>query len=175
MSLQDKAACVTSKCMLRIACCKRPVENYRMKSRVIPKQNSGKSHFPVDQLSVQKIKRGLLYAAMRSDEPRDIAFRRIILSIPPGKVSTYGRVASAAGYPRFHRAVARLLRTDPPDQLPWHRVLGAGGEIKLRGAAAHEQRARLKLEGVRFRGERVDMERFEHALKPWEVYEDLPI
>jgi|HubBroStandDraft_6_1064221.scaffolds.fasta_scaffold92474_4 hypothetical protein len=29
---------------------------------------------------------------MRADEPRDIAFRRIILSIPPGKVSTYGRV-----------------------------------------------------------------------------------
>ena len=42
------------------------------------------------------------------------AFRRIILSIPAGKVSTYGRVAAAAGYPLYHRAVARLLRTDPP-------------------------------------------------------------
>jgi methylated-DNA-protein-cysteine methyltransferase related protein len=114
----------------------------------------------------------MLRAAMRSDEPRDIAFRRIILSIPPGKVSTYGRVAAAAGYPRFHRAVARLLRTDPPDQLPWHRVLGAGGEIKLRGSPAREQRARLKLEGVRFRGKRVDMEQFEHVLKPWEVYSE---
>lgn len=117
----------------------------------------------------------MLYAAMRADEPRDIAFRRIILSIPPGKVSTYGRVAAAAGYPRFHRAVARLLRTDPLDQLPWHRVLGAGGEIKLRETAAQEQRARLKLEGIRFRGKRVDMERFEHALKPREVYKDLPM
>ena len=146
-----------------------------MKSRVEPKEKSPKSRFPVDQLSIQKTKRSLLHAAMRSDEPRDIVFRRIILSIPPGKVSTYGRVASAAGYPRFHRAVARLLRTDPPDQLPWHRVLGAGGEIKLRGAAAHEQRARLKLEGVRFRGERVDMGRFEYALKPWEVYADLSV
>jgi hypothetical protein len=28
--------------------------------------------------------------------------------------------------------------------LPWHRVVGVGGEIKLRGAAAYEQRARLK-------------------------------
>lgn len=99
----------------------------------------------------------------------------MILSIPPGKVSTYGRVAAAAGYPRLHRAVAKLLRNDASDQLPWHRVLGAGGEIKLKGAAAEEQRARLKVEGVRFRGERVDMERFEHALKPWEVYKDLPI
>jgi len=94
----------------------------------------------------------------------------MILSIPPGKVTTYGGVAAAAGYPRYHRAVARLLRTDPVDQLPWHRILGAGGEIKLRGAAAHEQRARLELEGVRFSGKRVDMDRFQHSIKPWEVY-----
>ena len=136
-------------------------------------QKSGGRRLAADQLSIQKAKRSMLYASMRTDEPRDIAFRRIILSIPPGKVSTYGRVAAAAGYPRFHRAVARLLRTDPPDQLPWHRVLGAGGEIKLRGAAAREQRARLKLEGVHFRGERVDMGWSEYALKPWEVYSDL--
>jgi hypothetical protein len=70
------------------------------------------------------------------------------------------------GYPRYHRAVARLLRTDPVDQLPWHRVVGAGGEIRLRGAAA--QRARLKLEGVQFNGKRVDMDHFEHSIKPWE-------
>lgn len=130
----------------------------------------GKNRFVGDQLSMEKAKRRLLHEARRSDEPRDIAFRRMILSIPPGKVSTYGRVAAAAGYPRLHRAVARLLRVDPPDHLPWHRVVGAGGEIKLRGAAAREQRARLKLEGVRFRGERVDMERYEHALRPWEIY-----
>jgi methylated-DNA-protein-cysteine methyltransferase related protein len=139
------------------------------------KMRFGKIRFPADQLSMQKAKRSLLHAAMRADEPREIAFRRVILSIPPGKVSTYGRVAAAAGYPRLHRAVARLLRTDPPDQLPWHRVLGAGGEIKLKGSAAREQRARLKFEGVRFRGERVDMDRCEHALKPWEVYKDLQI
>lgn len=94
----------------------------------------------------------------------------MILSIPAGRVSTYGGVAAAAGYPRYHRAVARLLRTDPVDQLPWHRVVGAGGEIKLRGVAAHEQRLRLRLEGVQFKGKRVDMDRFEHLLEPWEIY-----
>jgi methylated-DNA-protein-cysteine methyltransferase-like protein len=36
-------------------------------------------------------------------------------------------------------------------------VLGAGGEIKLRGDSAIEQRLRLEAEGVRFRGRRVDM------------------
>ncbi len=106
---------------------------------------------------------------MRPGADRDAAFRRIILSIPAGKVSTYGKVAAAAGYPLYHRAVARLLRVDPPDSLPWHRVLGAGGQIKTRHDAALEQRRRLRLEGVKFRGERVDMERFEYALRSWET------
>lgn len=131
-----------------------------------PTRSSG-----IDQLSIQQAKKRLLRDASRPEEQRDRAFRLMILSIPPGKVSTYGRVAAAAGYPRYHRAVARLLRTDPPDDLPWHRVLGAGGAIKLHGEAAREQRSRLKLEGVRFIGEKVDMERHEHTFKPWEVYE----
>lgn len=114
-------------------------------------------------------KRRILREGSRASEDRDRAFRQVVLSIPPGRVSTYGRVAAAAGYPLYHRAVARLLRTDPPDSLPWHRVLGAGGEIKLHAEAAREQRARLQLEGVGFRGERVDMERFEHRLRSWEV------
>jgi methylated-DNA-protein-cysteine methyltransferase related protein len=134
------------------------------------KRKASKKSFWFDQLSIEQAKRKLLRDALRPNEQRDLAFRRMILSIPPGKVSTYGCVAAAAGYPRLHRAVARLLRTDPVDQLPWHRVVGVGGEIKLRGAAAQEQRSRLKLEGVRFSGKRVDMERFEHSLKPWEVY-----
>jgi methylated-DNA-protein-cysteine methyltransferase related protein len=119
---------------------------------------------------MERAKRRLLREGSRPDEPRDIAFRRMILSIPPGKVSTYGRVAAASGYPRYHRAVARLLRSDPVDQLPWHRVLGASGEIKLQGVAAREQRARLKAEGVQFNGKRVDMQQFEHSLRPWDTY-----
>ena len=143
-----------------------------MKAGSKTKSTLRRTNLLADQLSMQKAKRSLLHEAMRSDEPRDIAFRRILLSIPPGKVSTYGRVAAAAGYPRLHRAVARLLRVDPPDSLPWHRVLGAGGQIKLKGAAEREQRARLRLEGVRFRGEKVDMDRYEHVLRPWETYND---
>jgi hypothetical protein len=45
--------------------------------------------------------------------------------------------------------------------LPWHRVLGAGGQIKLRGDSGVEQRLRLEAEGVVFRGRRVDMKRHE--------------
>src|SRR5579859_7172104 len=79
-----------------------------------------------DQASIVKAKRRLLRDSATPNDDRDRAFRRMILSIPPGKVSTYGQVAAAAGYPMYHRAVARLLRTELPDQLPWHRVVGAG-------------------------------------------------
>jgi methylated-DNA-protein-cysteine methyltransferase related protein len=121
-------------------------------------------------IPTSKMKRAILRDGLKPHAAREEAFRRVILSIPAGKVSTYGKVAAAAGYPLYHRAVAKLLRTDPPDILPWHRVLGAGGEIKLRDDAAREQRLRLQREGVKFHNKRVDMERFEHILRSWEAW-----
>jgi len=82
-----------------------------------------------------------------------------IKKIPRGKVSTYGAVARAAGFPRGARMVARALHAS--FDVPWQRVLGAGGEIKIRGEGAFEQRFRLQSEGVTFRGKRVDMKRHE--------------
>lgn len=78
-----------------------------------------------------------------------------IRTIPRGKVSTYGAIAATAGFPGNARFVARVLHRG--FDLPWQRVLGSGGEIKLRGDAAIEQRLRLEAEGVRFRGRKVDM------------------
>src|SRR6202789_3648994 len=117
----------------------------------------------------QNLKRRILKDALRKNEPRDAAFRRIIRSVPKGKVSTYGKVAAAAGYPLYHRAVARLLRKEPLHGLPWQRIVGAGGEIKLRGEAGAEQRLRLSMEGVKFRGQRVNMDVYEHRLRSWEA------
>jgi methylated-DNA-protein-cysteine methyltransferase-like protein len=119
----------------------------------------------------QNLKRRILKDALRKNEERDAAFRRIIRSVPKGKVSTYGKVAVAAGYPLYHRAVARLLRSEPFHGLPWQRIVGAGGEIKLRGEAAAEQHLRLSMEGVKFRGKRVNMDLYEHQLRSWETLE----
>jgi alkylated DNA nucleotide flippase Atl1 len=83
----------------------------------------------------------------------------VIRAIPKGRVSTYGGVARAAGFPGAARLVARVLNRG--FGLPWQRVLGAGGEIKLRGDSAIEQRLRLEAEGVRFRGRKVDMKAHE--------------
>lgn len=84
-----------------------------------------------------------------------LRIERAIRAIPRGKVLTYGGVARAAGIPGAARQVAAVLRRG--FGLPWQRVLGAGGEIKLQGDSAVEQRLRLEAEGVRFRGKRVDM------------------
>lgn len=82
-----------------------------------------------------------------------------IRAIPRGKVSTYGAVARAAGFPGAARQVAVVLRRG--FGLPWQRVLGSGGEIKTTGDSAIEQRLRLEAEGVHFRGRRADMKQHE--------------
>jgi len=48
------------------------------------------------------------------------------------------------------------------------RVVGAGGAIKLQYEAALEQRMRLDMEGVRFRGKRIDMAEHQHRFRTWE-------
>src|SRR5271169_6603025 len=88
------------------------------------------------------------------------AISKAIRQIPRGRVSTYGAVAKAAGYPRCARHVARVLKL--LHGLPWQRILGSGGRISLRGEAALEQRFLLEAEGVRFKGRRVDLAQFEH-------------
>jgi methylated-DNA-protein-cysteine methyltransferase-like protein len=102
---------------------------------------------------------------------RDAAIRKTIRSIPKGKVASYSQVAAAAGYPLYHRQVVRILRTDG-ERLPWQRVVGAGGCIRLRGSAALEQRVRLEMEGVRFVGRRIDLARHQHVFRTWELPSD---
>jgi len=103
-------------------------------------------------------------ASQKTGKPRarkspDTRIRGAIQRIPRGKVSTYGAVARAAGLPGYARYVVRVLHRS--FGLPWQRVLGSGGEIKLRGDNAIEQRLRLESEGVRFRGKKVDMKAHE--------------
>jgi len=78
----------------------------------------------------------------------------IIRSVPPGHVVTYGQVAALAGYPRRARHVGHALRGCPAD-VPWYRVLGAGGSIRvdppqrqlelLRGEGVITQSCRISL------------------------------
>jgi len=87
--------------------------------------------------------------------------RKTVLKIPRGRVSTYGAVARAAGHPGTARQVAWALRASDAAGFPWQRVLGAGGKVLLMNEAGLHQRTLLELEGVFFKGNRVDMKRHE--------------
>src|SRR6516225_8302630 len=85
--------------------------------------------------------------------------RTTVLKIPRGKVSTYGAIARAAGFPGAARQVVRALQK--AHGLPWQRVVAAGGRIALPGERGLEQRFRLETEGVKFSGKKVRMKEFE--------------
>ena len=121
------------------------------------------------KLTAREVARRLI-GAPKSD-PRDAAIRKAIRQIPRGKVATYGQVAAAAGYPLYHRQVVQVLRK-AGGSLPWQRVVGAGGEIKFKYEAYREQRFRLEMEGVRFRGKRIDMAEHQHRFRTWEFEAD---
>ncbi|MET8875262.1 MGMT family protein [Nocardia sp. NPDC004604] len=79
--------------------------------------------------------------------------RALVATVPPGRVVTYGDIAAAAGL-STPRTVGWIMRTDSAD-LPWHRVIGAGGR-----PAAHLADRQLRLlaaEGVPIRDGRVDL------------------
>ena len=93
----------------------------------------------------------------------------IVSRIPRGRVATYGQVAAEAGMPHAPRVAGYALHALPPgSDVPWHRVVAAGGRLslgKLDPSSAITQRLRLEKEGVRFDGRGcVDMER--HTWKP---------
>lgn len=81
-----------------------------------------------------------------------------VSAIPPGQVSTYGTVARAAGLPGRARQTGYALKMAPDEMnLPWHRVVGAGGRIAFKKTSRtyKEQTARLRAEGVLVRNGRV--------------------
>jgi methylated-DNA-protein-cysteine methyltransferase related protein len=111
-----------------------------------------------------KKKSGRKFTAKNALDEKRRRVVRAIRALSAGKVSSYGAVARAAGWAGAARQVVQILRQVPG--LPWHRVLGSGGAIKLTGENGAEQRFRLRMEGVSFRGARVDMRRHEFKFLP---------
>ena len=85
----------------------------------------------------------------------------LVRRVPRGRVVTYGQIARALGAPGAARTVGWAMRVCP-DQVPWHRVINARGEISLRPTTGyHEQRARMKAEGVRInRAGKIDLKKY---------------
>lgn len=89
------------------------------------------------------------------------AVYQVVLMIPPGRVTTYGRIANALGSPRASRAVGYALFNTPDGlELPWHRVVNGRGEVSARGGGERplRQRALLESEGIAFNDDgRIDL------------------
>jgi len=82
----------------------------------------------------------------------------VVAQLPPGTVCTYGDVARAAGLPGRARQAGYALKHVPAGMnLPWHRVVGAGGKIVFPpgSSAFREQSRRLRGEGVSVENGRV--------------------
>lgn len=81
----------------------------------------------------------------------------VVRCIPPGKITSYGRIARMLGRPRAARAVGyalNALKDHHQDQnfepVPWHRVINAAGRISTvnRELTANRQADRLRDEGI---------------------------
>ena len=86
---------------------------------------------------------------------------QVVHAIPKGRVSTYGEVAAVAGLPKRARLVGHVLGQLPGgSRLPWHRVVGAGGRIVIRGGGEIEQAQRLRSDGIIVKNGRIDLRQF---------------
>lgn len=72
------------------------------------------------------------------------AAMRVLESLKPGEVVSYGEVAEQAGFPGAARAVGNLLKNT--DGLPWWRVVAANGRLVPGGEV--RQATLLRSEGV---------------------------
>lgn len=85
---------------------------------------------------------------------------RIVRTLPPGRVTTYGRIAMLIPPPHgvdplsYERVRARWVgyaMARCPEDVPWHRVVNARGNVSPRpGFSTAFQRHLLELEGVKF-------------------------
>jgi len=60
----------------------------------------------------------------------DQSVYNLVSNIPPGKVATYGQLASYVGNPRAARGIGKILNKNPrPIIVPCHRVVCSDGHI----------------------------------------------
>jgi methylated-DNA-protein-cysteine methyltransferase-like protein len=85
----------------------------------------------------------------------------LVRAVPRGFVTTYGDVARALGRAGVARQVGFALAALPDgSDVPWWRVVAAGGRLSTAPATRQRQRRLLLAEGVLVRGARtVDFQR----------------
>lgn len=86
-----------------------------------------------------------------------------LLTIPKGKVVTYGQIAEALGNKCLARAVGNILHVNPdPDRYPCYKVVNAQGKLAQNfgfGGMAEQQR-QLEAEGIAVENGAVDLKKY---------------
>lgn len=88
------------------------------------------------------------------------AFYLALLTVPAGKVITYGQLAALAGSPGAARLAGKVLCGLPENtELPWHRVINAQGKISLppESVAHRTQLERLQKEGIEVKNGKISL------------------
>lgn len=84
---------------------------------------------------------------------------KLVRQIPRGSVITYGGIAKRIRLRGGARVVGYAMAACPNGSgIPWHRVIGAGGHLRLNEPLVSLQRRLLESEDVEFIGRRVDIE-----------------
>lgn len=82
---------------------------------------------------------------------------KILLTIPTGRVSTYGDIARALGNPLASRRIGRILNKNPnPVVVPCHRVVKADGKIGGYALGIDKKKKLLENEGLFFKDLTID-------------------
>ncbi len=87
-----------------------------------------------------------------------------LLTIPKGKVVTYGQIANHLGNPGLARVVGNILHVNPyPDFYPCYKVVNAKGRLakNFGFGGIEEQKRRLEADGIEVRDDyTVDIEKY---------------
>jgi methylated-DNA-protein-cysteine methyltransferase-like protein len=107
----------------------------------------------------------------------------VVRRVPPGKVTSYGRVAQMLGRPNAARAVGYALSAlkdqsedDTTADVPWQRVVNSQGRISIKNRehSARQQAELLRNEGVEVSDDlKIDLDRFLWEGLHWVEVDDI--
>ncbi len=73
----------------------------------------------------------------------------LVSLIPPGKVVSYGQIATKLGSPRLARQVGWALHSsEGKNDIPWWRVINKRGQITIKGSFVNTPSLQKKLLGM---------------------------
>lgn len=86
-----------------------------------------------------------------------------LLTIPKGKVVTYGKIAEFLGDKKLARVVGNILHKNPDEKkYPCYKVVNVKGELSNSFAfgGIEEQKNRLEQDGIIVKNYKVDLEKY---------------